>query len=142
MISINRSDRSNTRKINYSSIPSVDCLNISNNHFSSHNPFFQLAFPFRATPFLLILLSVLLIISFQHQAKAASLSIPVSQMIGESGLFERDDRDYRPLQVSLIKNQIRVFICSLLRTYFYEKNIRKILKNSVWKTRLSTIAIW
>jgi len=37
--------------------------------------------------------------SLQHQAQAASLSIPVAQMIGESGLFERDDRDYRPLQV-------------------------------------------
>uniref|UniRef100_A0A1I8BYD3 Secreted protein n=1 Tax=Meloidogyne hapla TaxID=6305 RepID=A0A1I8BYD3_MELHA len=96
-ITINRSDRSSPNKICHSSTPSFDCLN--NKHFHSTNPsLFPMAFPFRATTVLFILLSVMLIMSFQHQAQAASLSIPVAQLIGESGLFERDDRDYRPLQ--------------------------------------------
>nr|CAD2202804.1 unnamed protein product [Meloidogyne enterolobii] len=95
-IIINRSDRS-SNNINDSSTPSLNCLNKPNN--SLNNPsVFPMAFPVRATTILFTLLSVMFIMSFQHQAQAASLSIPVAQMIGESGLFERDDRDYRPLQ--------------------------------------------
>ena len=51
------------------------------------------------TSFALVSLSLLLI-ALPKQAQAAALSIPVSEMLREADEpFERDDRDYRPLQV-------------------------------------------
>ncbi|KAF7640522.1 Neuropeptide-like protein 12 [Meloidogyne graminicola] len=81
-----------------SSTYSIECLNVSQKHISSYSPsYLSLNVTFNTTT-ILLMMNFLLILSFQHEVKAASLSIPVAQMIGENGLFERDDRDYRPLQ--------------------------------------------
>lgn len=61
------------------------------------------------TSLTMLLISTLLL-ALPHKSQAAAISIPISEMLREAEEpFERDDRDYRPLQVSCL----RVHACKI-----------------------------